>query len=199
MDIMSHNNLPIVVDICWTLYNSNTTYDFLDQVIHETAYKRLRTLFRYRFVHYINLGLLKIFHVDIQRWLAMRFLSAIRPEVIKQMAVEFVKIYLERRKIMESWNIIAGRKIIIASGTIKPIADAVAEELGALAVYSGDVFKRDIIKNYSEYDIITDNISDLPLIQKANKAYIVTYNNESRWEKFSIKNVEYIANEFSRY
>lgn len=115
------------------------------------------------------------------------------------MAVEFVKIYLERRKIMESWNIIAGRKIIIASGTIKPIADAVAEELGALAVYSGDVFKRDIIKNYSEYDIITDNISDLPLIQKANKAYIVTYNNESRWDKLSIKNVEYIANEFSRY
>lgn len=199
MDIMSHNNRPIVVDICWTLYNSNTTYDFLDQVIHEKAYKRLRAFFRYRFVHYINLGLLKIFHVDIQRWLAMRFLSAIRPEVIKQMAVEFVKIYLERRKIMESWNIIAGRKIIIASGTIKPIADAVAEELGALAVYSGDVFKRDIIKNYSEYDIITDNISDLPLIQKANKAYIVTYNNESRWDKLSIKNVEYIANEFSRY
>lgn len=196
---MSHNNLPIVVDICWTLYNSNTTYDFLDQVIHKKAYKRLRNFFSNQYVHYINLVLLKIFHVDIQRWLAMRFLSAIRPEEIKQMARDFVTNYLEKRKITESWNIISGRKIIIASGTITSIAQAVAEELGALAVYSGDIYKRELIKNYSEYDIITDNISDLPLIKKANKAYIVTYNNKKRWEKFSIKNVEYITNEISRY
>lgn len=196
---MSHNNIPIVVDICWTLYNSNTTYDFLDQVIHEKAYKRLRTFFSYRFVRYINLGLLKIFRVDIQRWLAMRFLKAERPEEIKQMARDFVRNYLERRKIIESWNVISGRKIIIASGTIRPIAEAVAEEVGATDVYCGDIFKRGLSKNYSEYDIITDNISDLPLIKKAHKAYIVTYNNERRWKKFSIKNVEYIANEFSRY
>lgn len=196
---MTHNNIPIVVDICWTLYNSNTTYDFLDQVITEKAYKRLRTFFSYRFVRFINLGMLKIFHIDVQRWLAIRFLNGKQPEEIKQMARDFVRNYLERRKIMESWNVISGRKIIIASGTIKPIADAVAEKLGALDVYCGDIFKRDFIKNYNEYDIITDNISDLPLIKKANKAYIVTYNNEKRWEKFSIKNVEYITNEVSKY
>lgn len=171
----------LLTDICWTLYSSNTTFDFLDATIHDKSYLCLRRWMKCPIVRWCNMLCLKLFHYDYLRQRAISYLRSYNQVEIDQMAEVFVNTHLEQHKIEEAWQVLKGRQVVIFSGTITPIAQAVAKRIGAQQVYAGDIYKRAMhLKNY---DILTDNRSDLPFIQQAHSATIVTYNNQSWWER----------------
>lgn len=196
---MMNSAHPIVVDICWTLYRSNTTFDFLDYAVRNPGYLRLRRWMRYPLVRKANLLLLRLLHHDILRARALRYLNQWSEEEIDQMAERFVSTQLETKRIEKVWDLLHKRDIIIVSGTISPIAEAVGQRLGAKKIYSGDIFKKQALTELTDYDIVTDNLSDKELIQKAHHAYIVTYGNRQRWDRMQLTNAEYITDEATRY
>lgn len=190
---------PILVDICWTLYRSNTTFDFLDHVIQHPGYLRLRHWMHIPLIQKANLLLLNLLHRDLLRTRALRYLNQWTKEEICQMAEDFVNTQLESKRIEEVWKLLPGRNIIIVSGTIPPIAEAVGRRLGAQKIYSGDIFKREALDELTDFDIVTDNLSDAKLIRKAHQAYIVTYGNQERWKRLHLINTKYITDEATRY
>lgn len=174
---------PILVDVCWTLYRSNTTFDFLDWLIHDPGYLRLRRWGRSRWGHRLVVGILRLTGHDVQRMLALRYLRPYSEKTISDKAQEFVDSVLSKRQIPASWDIIRGRRVVLATGTMPFIAQVVAQQTNAETVYAGDIFKHNIRNQYTDYDILTDNISDIELVHGAQHAYIVVYNNEARWQQ----------------
>jgi len=196
---MTSGNYPIVADICWTLYRSNTTFDFLDYTIQDEGYIRLRRWMKKSMVRWANLLMLKLTHRDLLREKALLYLGKLSEEEIKKRAEDFVNIELEQKRILPVWEQIAGREVILVSGTIMPIAEAVGMRIGATKIYSNDIFKKAALQELTDYDIVTDNLLDEGLIRKAHHAYIVCYGNQDRWNKTRLKNIEFITDEANRY
>lgn len=160
-----NKNRDILVDICWTLFYSNTTYDFL-----QIKGNRWNSL------------IYRLFHKDIVRSCALRKFNRYSREEQLVRAELFYTEYLVPRKIDEVWHLIEGRNIILVSQTMDMIAEVVAKRVGAKAYYAIQK-KEEVLTHYTDFDIITDNISDLELIKHAKHATIITYNNLSQWEK----------------
>ena len=160
-----HQGHQTLVDICWTLFYSNTTYDFL----HIRGNK-------------FNSLIYKLFGIDLVRTRAIRAFNRL-PLAEQQTRVEqFYTDYLLPRKITPVWQMIEGKDIILVSQTMDLIAKTVAEHIGAKAFHATPN-KGEVLTHYADFDIITDNMSDLPLIRRAKKATIITYNNRARWER----------------
>ena len=155
----------ILVDICWTLFYSNTTYDFL----HIRGNK-------------FNSLIYKLFGIDLVRSRAIRTFEQLPADEQQARAERFYTDYLEPRKISPVWQMIEGRNIVLVSQTMDIIAKTVAKHIGA-RTYHATQHKEEVLSLYTDFDIITDNMSDLPLILHAQQATIITYNNRSRWEK----------------
>ena len=173
----------ILVDICWTLFYSNTTYDFL----HIRGNK-------------LNSLIYKLFGIDLVRTRAIRAFNRL-PLAEQQARVEqFYTGYLLPRKITPVWQMIEGRNIVLVSRTMDLIAKTVAAHIGAETYYATQ-HKEEVLTRYADFDIVTDNISDLPLIRRAKKATIITYNNRPRWEKLLPKdvNVNFIETGRNKY
>lgn len=192
---------PLLTDICWTLYRSNTTLDFLDSIIAAPRYRRMRRFFTTRFGKYSNLLFLKVFRIDMQRSLALRYIRHWDKDTLLDKAHTFCKTYLEPRKNEEVFRILQGRRIILASGTMDVIAQAVAEQLHPTAVHSSHILKHHLLDTYRDFDIVTDNTADLPLIRKAHHAYIVVYDDLPRWQKLTkdLQNTEFIHADGTKY
>ncbi len=189
-----------IVDICWTLFSSNTTFDFLDSLLSGNAsYQRLRRIFRTRIGKTFNLLVYRLLHYDIQRHLAVRYLRGKSRQQLQEKAEIFYQQYLLPRKIDKIWQRLPEENIIIASGTLDVIAHTVARHIGAKQVYASElIYKDDICSgklhdillnkhtltpNIKNYDIFTDNLSDISLVSRAQNAVILTYNNTKRWQK----------------
>ena len=155
----------ILVDICWTLFYSNTTYDFL----HIRGNK-------------FNSLIYKLFGIDLVRSRAIRSFEQLPADEQQARAERFYTDYLLPRKISPVWQMIEGRNIVLVSQTMDIIAKTVAKHIGA-RTYHATQHKEEVLSLYRDFDIITDNISYLPLIRHARQATIITYNNRSRWEK----------------
>lgn len=177
------SNKPILVDICWTLFYSNTTYDFL-----HIKGNRLNSL------------IYKLFGYDVVRSRAIRRFNAMSLEEQRACAEQFYNDYLEPRKIAPVWQLIEGRDSVLVSQTMDIIAQTVARHVGAKAYYATQN-KADVLALYPTFDIITDNISDLELIKHAQHATIVTYNNKARWQRILPQsiNVTFIDTDSNKY
>lgn len=158
-------NTFILVDICWTLFYSNTTYDFLN----------IRG-------NWLNSLIYKLFGYDIVRNRAIRKFQTYSREEQMALAEQFYNSYLKPRKIEPVWRLIEGQDIILVSQTMDIIAEVVSKHVGAKAFHAMQN-KKEVLAHYTGFDIITDNISDIELIKHARHATIITYNNKSRWEK----------------
>ena len=156
---------PLLTDICWTLFYSNTTYDFLR--IKGNKWNSL---------------IYKLFGYDGIRSRAIRRFQTLSREEQLARAEQFYADYLAPRKIAETWTRIDGRDIILVSQTMDIIAEVVAKHVGAKQYFATQT-KSDLLTHFTDFDIITDNSSDLELIRHAHEATIITYNNRSRWEK----------------
>ena len=176
-------NKTILVDICWTLFYSNTTYDFL----HIRGNK-------------FNSLIYKLCGIDLVRSRAIRAFIRLPQDEQMARAERFYTEYLEPRKIAPIWQLVKGRDIVLVSQTMEIIAEVVAKHIGAQAYYATQN-KEEVLAHYTDFDIITDNLSDIELIRHAHHATIITYNNRSRWQKILPRdiNVTYIDTGRDKY
>lgn len=173
----------ILVDICWTLFYSNTTYDFL----HIRGNK-------------LNSLIYRLFGMDLVRSRAIWAFEQLPMDEQQAQVERFYTDYLLPRKITPVWQMIEGRNIVLVSQTMDIIAKTVAKHIGA-TTYHATQHKEEVLSLYADFDIITDNMSDLALIRRAKQATIITYNNRSRWEKIlpTDMNVHFIETGRNKY
>lgn len=198
-----------LVDICGTLYRSNTTFDFLAFFFHSKRWHKIVEAFRsIRVFMILNALVMKLLHKDILRIWAISHLDGFSHDELLQMAILFHKDFLLQRENKEVMDIIRvekkrGKKIVIVSATLDVIADVVAEYLEADVVLSSKLsynnnicngcLSEDLLANklrilteFGEnppyWGVITDNYSDADIIMKSQNAYLVQYRGRhDRW------------------
>lgn len=116
-------------------------------------------------------------------------------------AEQFYNNYLVPRK-TPVWELLRDKDIVLVSGTLECIAKTVAKHIGAKAYHATDQLKKhEVLRLYDDFDIITDNLTDIELVKRAKHATIIVYNNKDRWQQILPRdlNVTFIEATESRY
>ena len=191
--------MPVTyVDICWTLFSSNTTYDFCRWVKRgDGAVDLPRPGFLKR---KFNVLLYRLTGVDYLRRSFLSVLKGLTRAEIEELARRFCAEYLAGRRIEAVWKALPQGEKALLSSTLDVIAAAVAAEFGFSRYYGSRLaldehgvclgyidndlqgHKIEQIKLLDGYSIFTDNLSDLPLVAAACSATIVVYGNRRRWD-----------------
>ena len=89
-----------IFDLCGTLYQSNTTFDFLDFYFLDKSrsYRFTRKIFKTIPWRLFNRVLMKLFELDLTRYICIRQLRKYNKEQLSQMADHFVTSFLNTRK-----------------------------------------------------------------------------------------------------
>lgn len=201
-------NRYILTDIDWTLFYANSTFDFLSYVTGKPCRSGKWNVLIY-----------KLFGYDMARHVAIQRLKGYTREELTRLAEQFYQEYLLPRKIEPVWQrlVTCNNPIILVSGTLDVLAEVIAKHMGAKTYYASalefrnDVCtgrfkdfllsKREVSVTYSDFDIVTDNLTDIDLVKKANKVTIITYANQQRWQKILPETIkpEYIEADRNRY
>ena len=191
-------NKIFVIDICGTIFKSNTTFDFIKFYYASRFNVRILSTFPVKVVCAI---LFKLFGIDVIRPILLRNLEGVSHFQLKNMADEFYDKFLLPKKNNEVINIInqyraEGYRLILVSATIDVIATVVAEKLAITEFIStnleyeknictGKILK-DVYKNKQNIliqtgllppyaGIITDNYEDVTIIEQSKEPYLVSY------------------------
>jgi phosphoserine phosphatase len=205
-----HKKKFVIVDICGTLYDSNTTFDFLDNYVQSGYYHVFRKIAKTYLGRVINALFWRICRVDIMRVFAFRFIQGHDRAVLLHAVDVFYENQLLDKKHKEIFNIIEEYKnqqyeIIIASATMDIMGETVAGKndiqifFSTILEYQDGVCtgrmlldllgrkleilgKNGIIPPFPI--VITDNTSDINLIKNATYSYIVLNNkNRKKWNR----------------
>lgn len=207
----------ILLDICGTIYRSNTTFDFLDYFFANNIwYKLFRFLFQSRPVKLVNKIIAALCKCDFIRYFSVKFLKGYDEQDILQKAAYFCKEILENKKqnkIIEiiNQNINQQNHIIIVSATLDCVAVQVAKTFGINDYYASELEYRDNIctgkiKNdlldcklvkIQEKGImppfeltISDNFTDIELMKHSKYSCIISRTKRKRkWEKILKRNI----------
>lgn len=204
-------NKILAVDLCNTLYKSNTTQDFFEFSFRDNEeYKKLKSKnknFNFKVVNKLSNKILKN---DMSKKLITTALKNLESKEINSLADRFVEEFLETKKIIKAQEIIKeykekGYYIVMISASYDFIAEAVARKLDINEViastadiiegkFTGKV-KEDILytkfskftdkfKGYDDLIMITDNETDYDFVKNTTKSYIVIHkNNKVFWEQ----------------
>jgi len=189
------------VDICGTLFNSNTTMDFL--ALNSPAFKRKRESLFYRILNKLSRTFIKYDFIRVKGVLAVS--GKTRAE-LDTAAESFYNSYLTPRVINETHQLIndlkqQGFKIVFISATMDFIAQVIARRLNADQLFSTSLeYQNDICSGKISHDllgqkhlkareylaketqpveeivVITDDKTDLVLAQMAQRVYVVAFN-----------------------
>lgn len=209
----------IYVDICGTLYLSNTTFDFLNFYFSKNS---LWTLFHYIYTsiigRLINKTFINIVGVDVTRMLAVLFLKGIKRSTLELAAQNFYDNFLYKRRNKLAFDLLYELKekntLFLASATLDFIAEIISKNIGIPVAISTELFYLDNVcmgsykeevmgnkydtlekKNFclDSYIVITDNISDAKLVQKSLFSYVfVNTSIQKKWNKIFSKNMNNI-------
>jgi phosphoserine phosphatase len=128
----------VVVDICNTLFDSNTTFDFIDYCVRTKRIKR-GVLFYHWGVKRLSpffwflLILHKAFRHDYHKSLAVSLLAHQSIEDVSSWASQFYREFLALRSIHQTADVLKSfdsKQVILASSTIEPVAKVIAFEMG---------------------------------------------------------------------
>lgn len=208
-------NKTFIIDICGTLYRSNTTFDFIKYYFSDKPiYKIVNILRHFRCFVLLNHLVFKYFKLDILRWLAVRTTKGYSKAELDEMAKQFVEKYLEKLVNSQVVDIIESYRaksydLIIASATLDIISEQVAKRFSIKKEYSSRLsFNGDYCKGFISKDmlgnkkrilgefrinprfggIITDNYSDCDLINDSENVYLVLYTNRrDKWKEILSK------------
>ncbi len=189
---MEKEDKYFLIDICGTLYQSNTTFDFIRYFFSEKPwYIRLNGLRKNKLFRFCNT---KAFEYFYNEYLVT---------VINRPVIDIIE---AKRK--------EGIRLILVSATLDVIAKEVSERLGIPDVFSSHLsydkqnvclgrLKIDLLGNKANclkssnilepyYGTITDNYSDLELILKSENSYVVVTDKQyqNKWE-YLLKNNRY--------
>lgn len=146
------NKKVIVADICNTLYDSNTTYDFIKYCIDTNKlpmYTRVAhggILFKVSPLFWAIAVSEKIVQKDIFKTLVVRFLRGRTVQEVKAWSEQFYNDYLKRRAINPSFSVLKEfnpEDIILVSSTLYPIAATIAENLNIEKFLATDLEVKD--------------------------------------------------------
>lgn len=210
-----------VFDVCDTLYYSNTTHDFIDFVARQkfSGAKRLshralnsrKSPLRYALIlTSIATGR------DLHKKFNVSLLKGIRRAELDELARQFIKEYLNTRKIKQTHAMLDelrldGTRIVLCSSSIEPVVRQIAAELEikdfvcTTLEFSGDVFtgriareiadrKNEALKNETlsgEIDwAVSDNKGDAGLLATALTRRIAVVHNQKNLEFWKQHQVE---------
>lgn len=202
----------VLVDICGTLYDANTTMTFLDYSFAKNRkYRMFRKLSKTTLSRVLNTLIFRSFGYDCIRYLGIRFLRGITKiemmKLVNRYYENFLrnKIQFEPIRILKDYQCRTDYHIVIVSATLDCIACKVAEKLGIdnylssqLAYKDGvccGLLKTDLLCNklmflrrfgyeYPYKMILSDNFSDAELMCLSEENYIVTNTTRLRkWQK----------------
>lgn len=210
-------NKVLLIDICGTLYRSNTTFDFLRYYFaSDSYYSKILRFMSCKYILFLNSLLFKYFRKDFIRTFALYVLKDISYNTISKMVEDFYREYLCMKKNELVFDLIEkyrkkGYRLILVSATIEPIAKCIAKHLDIgeyLATtleiinhnYTGRINK-DLLGNKYEhlrslgiedFVIVTDNYSDIDLIKNAEFSYLIQYGNrKNKWVRLLSKNMNF--------
>jgi phosphoserine phosphatase len=212
---MENEKKYVIVDICGTLYHSNTTFDFLGFYLQLRSYRRFRKLSRSIAVRLVNKTLLHLFRFDMIRWCAVRFLKGKTQEELLEAAHRFydavLRFKINHAALEKVSSFALERRPVLVSATLDFIARVIAEKLYIPDVFSTELeydaggacrgrIKNDLLgskahflaqKNLSDaYDaVITDNYSDRSLFRRDTLNCVVasSQNEKKKWRAFAAK------------
>ncbi|EBT7321616.1 hypothetical protein CPU91_21805, partial [Salmonella enterica] len=130
-----------IVDVCDTLYSSNTTFDFLDNIASTEIEKKLLSLRKNKWLMLLNSIFFKLFNMDFYRRLCVYIiLSGKEVNDIKLKSEFFVDNVLCGKKIFQSHEIIESLKkeyqISLCSASIEPVVEVIARRLNCSMYFS---------------------------------------------------------------
>lgn len=202
----------VLVDICGTLYDANTTMTFLDYSFAKNRkYRMFRKLSKTTLSRVLNTLIFRSFGYDCIRYLGIRFLRGITKiemmKLVNRYYENFLrnKIQFEPIRILKDYQCRTDCHIVIVSATLDCIACKVAEKIGidnylsSQLAYKDGVccgsLKTDLLCNklmflrrfgyeYPYKMTMSDNLSDAELMCLSEENYIVTNTTRLRkWQK----------------
>ena len=213
------NKEYFLIDICGTIFNSNTTFDFLKFYFSKKHwYKILIMIRKIKILIIINAIFMRLVQIDLLRYWALTHLKGYTKEQLSSMSDIFYKEYLTKRTNKEATEIIErmkreNKELILVSATLDCIAFAVSKNMNIPCVFSSKLafknnkclgrLQHDLLTNKLNvlvdnkinppyWGIITDNYSDMALIKKSQHVFLIQYSNKKNyWKHLSDKlNIE---------
>lgn len=204
-----------IFDVCWTLYKSNTTFDFIRFFLKRKNNIRFSFLYTIDFlpIKFTILFIGRFLKIDLYRILYIRMLSGFEEKDISFMARLFVIEFLNKRKIDFSHNKLSvcfneSRNIILCSASLDILIREVARELNVNQWYASTLeFKNSVCTGKLSQDllftkhklfkeapayVITDNKSDLHLIKIAKEYDVISEEKNLEFWKSNNINISFI-------
>lgn len=205
----------VIVDICGTLFNSNTTFDFLDFSISDKKYIRFRKISKRFIWRLINYFMFHVLGFDLTRIIAIRFLKGKTENELDLLMSDFFLRKLTYLKYADVWKYVdviksEGYRMILASATLDFIAKRVSIETGILEYFptklnyhqticQGTIIQDLLGRKFAflkskkiEHPfaiIITDNFSDIDVIRNSKLSVIVSKEKDLlKWKNLLNKN-----------
>lgn len=202
-----------IVDVCWTMYRSNTTFDFISFVIKKQKKINFKFFLLNFFVTKVFLIVLgRILKKDCYRYFYISLLKGYHYDALAKYVDQFYQEFLIGRKIEFTFNLLDGfvdkADVILCSASLDIVVEKVANNLGVEYFASHLSFKNNVCLGLLESDllfskhelfsdveidcVITDNLSDYNLVKKAKNPIILSNKkNLIFWEERNI-HVNYI-------
>ena len=202
----------IVFDICGTLFQSNTTFDFLDYyLLTNKKYQKYKKIFKTLLWRCFNKFLRNYFNLDLTRVIAITFLKGVSRNQLLECTEQFYDNCLlakSNREVVQTLTNYCLRKdcrVILLSATIDVVAETIANKLNCAEFYStqleysskgvclGNIQKdllgkkKQVLKdlNINQVDLFyTDDITDVPVLEVTKNKKIIAYSKHiQQWQK----------------
>jgi HAD superfamily phosphoserine phosphatase-like hydrolase len=211
----------VIFDLCGTLYDSNTTFEFLDLYIYPISkfYRFVRKITKLTIWRAFNKILFKLLSLDLTRYLALKSLNSVKTAWLQGQTHHFFTEVLVNKQIVAAQSLLkeaqkTGCKIILMSASLDFIVAEAATRLGISHFYASNLgYDNDSCTGHLTKDllgkktqlcdsehiplstaiVVTDNLSDLSLVKKSAHAYIVTNKkNATFWLRLENINMIYV-------
>lgn len=205
----------LLVDIDGTIYNANSTFDFLDYYfIKSFKYRVFRKSSKSIIGRVINKISIVLFHYDLIRALGVKYLKGYNLNELRMMTKKFYTDCLYPKRYDQILQTIKnekkiGHRIVLASATLDFISEFIATEIEADDYISTELcYKNNICvgkiksdrlghKEYAlanigisfpVYKTITDNVTDYWLLQNSESSIVIVYPSEkNKWKQLISK------------
>lgn len=193
-------NKIVLVDICGTLYNSNTTFDFLDYYLKSKNYLLFRKFSKLYVWKVLNKVSLVIFKYDLTRSIAVGYLKNKTKQELSEAVDLFYEEVLVNLKNIEPFLLLEefkskGYRVILVSATLDFIAKKVSLVTNVSEYYATDLvyindkcvgqIENDLLAKKLKYLIsknilppyeltMSDNFSDICLFENSRNKLIIS-------------------------
>lgn len=191
-----------VFDVCWTMYRSNTTFDFIDFVVSKNSKSFFYYLLKFPITKILILVVGRIIGRDIYRFFYIKLLKGYSFQYLNGLSRDFYYDFLVNKKInytFDLFNQFSDKdEVILCSASLDIIVEQIATQLKVRYVASKLCFANNICTGLLDSDllgnklelfemdkidlVVTDNLSDLELVKNSKRAVILsTTKNVNYW------------------